>query len=320
MARTYRCPVCGKPLSKSEYERALQIHEAKKKHLAEREEALVQRERELPKKVAAAKRAGAQEGTAKERARANRLMVGQRATIHRLEDRVRQLEKGSTPQTEGLEFEDKLAGRLHRVVPKDGVKQVRKGGDILHTVRADGKVAGLIIYECKREPRIKTTHVRQAYLAKQRRQAHFAVLVTTGSRKGFTGLSEMQGVLLVAPLGAIPLASLLREYLLAMHKPHVTKSKRALMAEQLVKFIRSPEFKNPIEDVIGAATDLQDMVVDEAKVHVRIWQKRRDYYQRIVWDSTHIQSNVLLVLEGKEPEQAVFTKPAPLQLPAVTGR
>ncbi len=130
--KTRRCPVCGKPLTEAEYERALKIHEARQKHLKEREETLVRRERELPKKIADARK----DATLKERERSQRLMAGQSAKIRKLEERIRQLEKGSTPQTEGLEFEDKLAARLQREFRGDDVRQTRKGGDVLHTVRA----------------------------------------------------------------------------------------------------------------------------------------------------------------------------------------
>lgn len=317
--RTRRCPVCGKPLTEAEFEKALQIHQTRQRLLREREQALVKRERVLPKKIAQARQDGERRGESKERGRSQRLMAGQAAKIRRLEEHVRLLEKGTTPQTEGLEFEDKLAKRLKQEFSGDDVQQTRKGGDILHTVRVEKKLAGIIIYECKREPRIKTKHVRQAYLAKQSRHAHFAVLVTTGTRKGFGGLTEMQGVLVVAPLGAIPLGALLRDHLVAMHRAHISKSKRLVIAEQLVKFIRGPEFKNPIEDVIGTASELQDMVLEEAKDHGKVWKKRWDYYQRIAWDSSQIQNNVRSVLDGKEPKQVAYTKPTPLLLPAATG-
>jgi len=46
--RTYRCPVCKKPLTKEEYEKALRIHRAREEHLSHLEEDLRKRERDLP--------------------------------------------------------------------------------------------------------------------------------------------------------------------------------------------------------------------------------------------------------------------------------
>ncbi|MGA8345282.1 MAG: DUF2130 domain-containing protein [Candidatus Sulfotelmatobacter sp.] len=132
-------------------------------------------------------------------------MAGQNKQMKKLQERIAQLEKGTTPQTDGLEFEHKLVARLQREFPKDKIEHKGQGGDILHTVKFSGQAVGVIIYECKRCLRISSSHVQQAYLAKQTRRAHFAVLVTTGQRRGFSGLCLDRDVLIVSPLGTIPL-------------------------------------------------------------------------------------------------------------------
>lgn len=268
--KTYRCPVCGKSLTKQEYEKALKIQEAKEKHLQHLQAELKKAQTELAKKVEAVRKAAQQ----KEKRRAERLMAGWKTKVRKLEERIRQLEKGSTPQTEGLEFEDKLTARLRKEFPEDQIQHKGKGGDVLHIVLFAKKEAGTIIYECKRTPRIPVQHVRQAYLAKQSRHADFAVLVTTGTKRGFSGVVEANGVLIVSPLAAIPLASLLRAHLIEMLRGKVTKEKRAIIAQQLMKHITSPQFKNPIEKIVHLSTELQDMIKTEAKDHFRIWKKR----------------------------------------------
>lgn len=310
----YKCPVCGKPLTKAEYERALKIHEAREEHLRQQEESLKRRERELPKRIEEARRQAQQQ----EKKRAERLMAGWKTKVKTLEERIRQLEKGSTPQTEGLEFEEKLAARLKREFPEDDIQHKGKGGDILHSVKLEKKTAGIIIYECKRTSKILSQHIQQAYEAKQSREADFAVLVTTGQKRGFSGLAQMNGVLVVSPLGTIPLAALLRGHLIEMMREKITKEKRAAIAQQLMKYITSPLFKNPIEEVIQLTSELQDMIKDEAREHFKMWQKRWDHYQTIHWDSTQINNNLQLVLHGKEPKPIGLPKAPPLQLPAST--
>lgn len=311
---TYKCPVCGKPLTKAEYERALKIHEAREEYLRQKEEQLRKRECELPKKIEEAKRQGQQQ----EKKRTERLVAGWRTRVKTLEERIRQLEKGSTPQTEGLEFEEKLAARLKREFPEDDIQHKGRGGDILQFVKFERKTAGIVIYECKRTPKIPSQHIQQAYEAKRSREADFAVLVTTGQKKGFSGLARMNGVLVVSPPGAIPLAGLLRSFLIEMMRAKITKEKRAAIAQQLMKYIMSPQFKNPIEEVIQLTSELQDMIKDEAREHVKMWRKRWDHYQTIHWDSTQINSNLQLVLHGKEPKPIPHPKVPPLQLSAST--
>lgn len=317
--KTYRCPTCGKPLTKSEYEKALKIHEAKEKHLLHQKEELrkqkeefKKKERELPKKIEEAKK----EVKLKEKQKTDRLTAGLRNKLRIAEDRIRQIEIDKTPQTEGLEFEEKLTARLQREFKEDDIQHKGKGGDVLHVVKFEKEAAGIIIYECKRTPRIQSQHIRQAYLAKQSRKADFAVLVTTGQKKGFSGLAQTNEVLVVSPFAVIPLASLLRGHLIEMLRAKITKEKRAIIAQQLMKYITSPQFKNPIEEVVHLSSELQDMIKEEAKDHFRIWKKRWDHYQVISWDSSQIRNNLQLVLHGKEPKAIVRPKVSQLQLPA----
>ncbi len=317
----YRCPVCKKNLSKSEYESALGIIEAQKKHLKDEQEKLAQqqaalrRERaDLKAKAKIAKREGLAEGQRKEKKRAELLFQGKDRQIKKLHERIKQLQKGTTPQTEGLEFEETLALRLRDEFPDDHIQHEGKCGDILHFVNCAGKRAGVIIYECKRTPRIPSDHIQQAFRAKQTREADFAILVTTGQRKDFNGLAEDGGVLIVAPLGVIPLISLIRSHLIEMLKTKISKEKRTEVAHQLLKYVTSPQFKNPIEEIITRTGELEDMIKEEAKQHARMWETRWGHYQRIKWDSSQIQGNLQLVLHGNEPKAITCPKPEPLRL------
>lgn len=312
--QVYRCPLCGKPLAKAEYERVLKIHRAREEHLRHREDELRKKERELPQRIAEASR----DAQHKERRRGERLMAGWRSKVSQLEERIRQLEQGTTPQTEGLEFEEKLAARLRREWPEDDVQHKGKGGDVLHIVKSNSKVAGTIIYECKRTPTIQGKHVRQAYLAKQSREADFAVLVTTGRSKRFSGLAQQGGVLVIAPLGAIHLASLLRLHLIEMLRAKITREKRAIIAQRLLKYITSPQFKNPIEEIVQRATELQEVLRGEVKDHMRVWERRWRHYHAVRWDGYQVQTNLHLVLHGKEPKSTTLPRVEPLQLPART--
>jgi hypothetical protein len=332
--KTYRCPTCGKTLTKGEYEKALRIHEARERHYAHRETELTRREREQRAKQREREREfknrqrqltrenqkKLQEDKARirrqEKSRAARQQAGLKEKVQQLTERLRQREKGTTPQTEGLEFEEKLAARLKREFPDDEVVPKGKGGDVLHTVRLNRKPAGIIIYECKRTPSIQAQHISQAHRAKQIREADFAVLVTTGKKKGFSGFGQMDGVSVVSPLAVVPLASLLREHLLEMARLRVTKEKRAVLAQQLMQYIDSPQFKNPLEEVVQRTSKLQHMISKEASDHFRIWKERWVHYQTISWNTSQIRSNLRLVMHGEHPKPLTQHKAPPLQLPA----
>ncbi len=313
--KNYRCPVCKKQLSKYEYESALGV-------LNERQSHFDHEKKKLLRQVHKAREAQSQAhdaGVRSERARSQRLMAGQNKQIRKLQERIGQLEKGTTPQTDGLEFEHKLVARLQREFPKDKIEHKGQGGDILHLVKFNGQIAGTIIYECKRCPRINSAHVQQAYEAKLTRKAHFAVLVTTGQRKGFSGLCQDRGVLVVSPLGSVALASLLRDHLIEMQRSNVAIERRAAIAQELLNFVTSTEFKNPIEEIVRTCGQLQDMLHDEVKSHHRNWKRRWQHYQAVQWDASHVQANVRSVLHGEKPKLPPRREIASLQLTASSG-
>ncbi len=308
------CPVCGTLLSRRAFEKALKIHMAREEHYEELKEALEKREEGFDKEVASAEERGQQ----KEKGRSERLMAGQKKYIVKLQERISQLEKGTTPQTDGLEFENKLLARLKKEFVDDDIQPKGKlVGDIVHTVMYDRKEAGKITYECKRTPGISGKHVQQAYLAKQACHADFAILVTTGKKKRFSGLMEMDGVLVVAPLGVIPLAALLRANLIEMLRAKITTEQRAKIAQRMLKYITSPQLRNPIEEVIQVSTRLQKMVREEIDGHKDVWKKRLQHYAKIQWDTSQIQENFQRILHGKEPKYLLASK-AQLLLPAGT--
>lgn len=319
--KVYRCPTCNKVLSKSEYEKALRIHGERERHIAHRELELRQREKAQRNREREFRREAKrklQQETARvrtqERQRAAREQAGLTATIQQLRERLRQREKGTTPQTEGLEFEDKLAARLRKEFPEDAIEHKGKSGDVLQSVTFNRKAVGVIIYECKRTPSIQDAHVLQTYRAKQVREADFAVLVTTGRKRGFSGFAQMKGVSVVSPLAAIPLAALLREHLIEMARLKITKEKRVVLAQQLMRYIDSPQFKNPLEEVVRRSSKLREMIKKEADDHWHVWKERWDHYETIGWNTSQVQNNLRLVMHGNAPKPIARVKAAPLQL------
>jgi len=175
--KVYKCPVCKKKLSTKEYGKALGILKERDVHQKHMIDKIAKKLVTAQKKAKEARKKAIED----ERAKTRRLLKGQEKTIQKLKERVKQLQKGTTPQTEGLEFEEKLVKRLRKEFPVDEIEHTGKAGDINHTVLFSHKPAGLIVYECKRTPTLQNSHVEQTYRAKISRKAVFAVLVTTAN-------------------------------------------------------------------------------------------------------------------------------------------
>src|SRR5262249_54771811 len=140
------------------------------------------------------------------------------AQVRKLKEKVRFLETGTTPQEVGLCEEGVPVRRLQKEFQDDKIDHAGKGGDVLHYVKFEGEIIGCIVYECKHTPRISSAHIQQTVLAKKTRNAYYGILVTTGTRKGFSGLEKDSGILVVAQSAVLTLARICRESLIAMAK------------------------------------------------------------------------------------------------------
>ena len=98
----------------------------------------------------------------------------------------------------------------------------------------------------------------------------------------------------------------------------IEKERRAKIANQLLTFIESPDFKNPIEDLVHTAKRLRDGIQEEFRWHRSDWNKRLAAYERIRWDGSGIQENLQRVFRGEVPKPMLSTRQK-LALPAPTG-
>jgi hypothetical protein len=330
--KSYKCPLCGSALTKAKYEATLHIQKERDKSAKADLEKLhnqihssEQRESDLKARLKAsnqkgklAESEGVKKGALTEKRRQERLTAGLKNKVQTLQSRIGQLERGTTPQTEGLEFEENLYKRLRKEFAGDVIEHKGKGGDILHSVMQDREDIGTIIYECKQTPKILPDHVQQCCRAKKARRAHFGILITTGTRRGFTGLAHEDGILIVAPLGVVALAHLCRAHLVEMAKARLDKDQRSLIAGKLVQYVTSPSYKIPLEQAIQKSTKLGVLLRKEVKAHLNTWQHRYELYLNIHWDISQIQTNVSRVLQGETVLQLEKPKLHTLSLPAIT--
>jgi hypothetical protein len=308
--------LCGSTLTKGRYDRVTKLDAARAQELHEAHLRIQQAKQQAKD----ARKAGEEKGRQFEKRRSERLVQGLEMKLTIANDRIAQLKKGTTPQTEGLELEERLVARLRREFPEDDIKHEGKGGDILHTVLVKRKAAGLILYECKRYKTIKRDHVEQAARDKRARQADFAILVTTGARRGFNGLAREGQVLVVAPLAVVALAHVVRAQLIEIARASLSRAERERVALAALDFLTSPVFSGPLHEALSKTRRAQELLKKEYSDHVRVWRERWSLYQTIDLDLTSITSNIGRVREGEKPHALERARPAPLLLPAVTGQ
>lgn len=326
----YRCPLCDSPLSKAHYHKVVKIQEKKeqtqkgeliklRKQAATAQAAAAtarQKQQEIrlqaKQDIETAKRQVTEAERKKSEIRNKRLMT----RIRKLQEEKEMLQKHTSPQEIGLADEHVLVARLKKEFPDDDIQHAGKGGDVLHFVKFNGEDAGCIVYELKHCDKISADHVRQTAEAKKTRQANYAILVSTGTRKGFGGLDQDSGIFIVAQAGVLTLARICRSSLALMAQQRLDAAAREAAAKRLMDYITSPIFKTPIEEAITHTKRAHQNLVKEIRQHIGDWRERHEIYSTIHYDVSHIETNVGRVVDGQEPLRLEKLKIEPLALPA----
>jgi hypothetical protein len=261
----------------------------------------VKKERELAAQRAETKYTKVKQklGAAAERLQIKNRQVGE--LREELKEVKEQLKKETTPQDEGRLDEKVLTKDLHKEFPEDKVEHHGKGGDVLQYVMRNGEQVGVLVYECKRVKRYSSGFVTQAYDAKEKRKADFAILVTKTMKKDTQGFYVEKGVMVVHPLGVLSLASVLRTQIIRIAEMKLGQQQRSKAIKLTLDYLEGPEFANSMDAVIQESLGLYKELMDEIDKHKAVWKRRYSSYSKICEQASTVKSTTEALLSG-EPE------------------
>lgn len=214
----------------------------------------------------------------------------------------KQLKNQTTPQLEGLLYEDKLLEALKKEFPGDKFEHPGKKGDLLHYIIQNKKECGLVVYECKNVLHWQASHVEQTARAKLQRKADYAILVTNAVKKGSGGFFVQKGVIVIHPGGVIALARIIREQIINISQLKLSVAQRGEAVRKTLAYLQGAEFKNALEVVIGKTIEMYEDLKKECKDHVRNWKNRYDSLKTVYFSSTQVQEKTKALISGK-PER-----------------
>ncbi|MFT3988976.1 DUF2130 domain-containing protein [Aestuariivirga sp.] len=194
-----------------------------------------------------------------------------------IEELRRKAEQGSQ-QLQGevleLELEQALRGRF----AADLVEPVGKGefgGDIIHRVVGSlGQPCGAILWESKR-----TKNWAEGWLAKLRADqraanAEIAVLVSAARPKDLTAFDQIDGIWVVEPRLAVPLAVALRSALIELAAARQAQNGQHTKMELVYGYLTGPKFRHRVEAILEQFDTMRDDLNSERKAMMRLWAKR----------------------------------------------
>jgi len=229
-----------------------------------------------------------------------------------IEDLRRKAEQGSQ-QTQGEALELQLESLLKSRFPHDTIAPVPKGefgGDVLQQVFSPlGQSAGTILWESKR-----TKAWSDGWLAKLRgdqraAKAELCAIVSTVVPKGCDGFDFIDGVWVIEPRCAIPVAVALRQGMLDLAAARQAGEGQQTKMELVYHYLTGPRFRQRVNAIVEKFSEMRDDLDRERKFISKQWAKREAQLHAVI-DSTAgmygdlqgIAGKSLAEIEGLEPK------------------
>lgn len=329
MPRSFKCPVCGKPLTQTEYVKALRLWEAQQqliKHLRDKNEKLKEK---MEDKIKRGVKQGIKKQVYELKKTKNKMVQLEnslRVSARKYEQAneeikklKQQIERGITPQIEGLLEEDKLLAKLKELFPTDRFEHPGKGGDIIQFVIEQGKEIGRIIYECKKVKAFNKSHVEQAKEARRLREADFAVLVTNAfpSKKQYYFVE--QTVFVISPVSLEPITYTLRGSLTKIALLKMSNEAKQKAVQKVYDYLSSSEYNNKMNDVANRLVDLANDLKDEMKSHKDRWEKRYAIYNKLYNDVAQIDFKLKGLVQNQLDHRTKLLPPPKKQFVEIKG-
>ena len=202
-----------------------------------------------------------------------------------IEDLRRRAEQGSQ-QLQGEAQELALETLLGVKFPFDVIGPVPKGehgGDVLHRVRnPHGGGCGTILWETKR-----TKNWSDSWLVKLREdqraaKAEIAVIVSHALPKEIDTFELVDGVWVTHPKTIIPVALSLRQMLVEIAAVRQASDGQQTKAEMVYQYLTGPRFRQRVQAMVEAFSNMQEDLDKERKVIMKQWAKRQEQIERVM--------------------------------------
>lgn len=202
-----------------------------------------------------------------------------------IEELRRRAEQGSQ-QLQGEVLELALEELLRAKFSHDTIEPVPKGehgGDILHRVCGPlGQPCGTILWESKR-----TKNWSDGWLSKLRddqrtAKAEVAVIVTQALPKGVETFELIDGVWVVHPRAALPVAVTLRHTLIEVTSACKASEGQESKMEMVYQYLTGPRFRQRVHAIVEAFSTMQEDLDKEKKAITKQWAKREEQIGRVM--------------------------------------
>ncbi len=214
------------------------------------------------------------------------------------------MQQGSQ-QTQGESLELELETKLKSEFPMDDITDVKKGvrgADLTQKVVDKlGRTCGTILWESKNA---KWTDGWISKLKEDGRQAKadLLVLVSINLPDGVEGFAYKDGVWICGIKNYLPLAWSLRFNLVSLYHERQSSEGKDEKMKVLYQYLTGTEFKNRVEGIVEAFTNLQDEMEREKRFFNTKWARQEKEMRKVIDHTQGMYGDLQGVIGKSLPE------------------
>ena len=229
---------------------------------------------------------------------------GLRRQIEVLKQKAEQGSQQLQGEVQELELEALLTAKF----PSDLIEPVPKGefgGDILHRVLSpSGQQCGTLLWESKRTKNWSDGWIGKLKNDQRAARADFAILVSRVLPKEVELFDLIDGVWVVEPCCAVPVAIALRQSLIEIATVRQTNLGQSTKMGMVYEYLTGPRFRAHVESIVEKFTEMEQDFAKERKTMTRLWAKREEQIRGVI-ESTAGMYGDLQGIAGKGVNEIV---------------
>ena len=179
-------------------------------------------------------------------------------------------------QIQGEVLEEDICEYLSEAFHEDDVNRVKKGragADVIQKVRRFQQECGTIVWE------VKNAKWNRQWISKLKEDsasasADIGILVSVNVPDEVDSFGYVDGVLVTKPSYVIPIATLVRNNLMAMRELNISLMGRDERMNRLQEYITGPEFRSRITMMVEKFEEMRDDLEAEKRATTRRWAKQ----------------------------------------------
>ncbi len=235
-------------------------------------------------------------------------MLKQQEQMKKTIDDLKRKSEQASQQIQGDIQEDDIRDALKWAFPIDNIDDVPtwvKWADLIQTVKNNiGQATWIIVWESKNTKTWTDSWIMKLKDDKLKVKWNIAILVTTVLPKWLDNFGMVDDVMVCLPKYVIPVASMLREKLIAVAKTEKSLEWKDIKMEMLYKYLSSEEFSSKISMMVDVFAQLKMWIDSERRAMEKNWKKREKDLERatfaVTWMYWELESLMWQALPGAE--------------------